>query len=302
MKHLMGFILFLGLGSSQAHGEVSEYTKNLQAALPGFEMPEAWLQNHAPFRIVGNLYGVGGYDLSVYLITSSDGHILINTGAEGSMRDIRSNIESLGYELKDVKILLSMQSHFDHTADLADIKELVGAKMYATRKDAPILESGGVSDPHFGGFVTFKPVKVDKIVEDGETIELGNTHLTVHYHPGHTEGSSSYSMAVTENGKIYNVLIANMGTINPGKKLFVDPTYAGVADDFSATYKKQKMMDVDIWVAAHKGQYGFFEKYSSGQPYQPDTFVDPAGFLDAIEVLEVLYIKQLNTELKQRNN
>ena len=143
MKQLIGIIFLFGLVNAQMHGEPSQYTKNLEAAFPGFEMPETWLKNHPPVRIIGNLYGVGGYDLSVYLITSSDGHILINTGAEGSIVDIGSNIDLLGFKLKDVKVLLTMQSHFDHTADLADIKELVGAKMYATQKDALVLEDGG---------------------------------------------------------------------------------------------------------------------------------------------------------------
>ena len=300
MKQLIGIIFLFGLVNAQMHGEPSQYTKNLETAFPGFEMPATWLKNHSPVRIIGNLYGVGGHDLSVYLITSSDGHILINTGAEGSIVDIGSNIDLLGFKLKDVKVLLTMQSHFDHTADLAHIKELVGAKMYATQQDAPVLEDGGVSDPHFGGLATFRPVTVDKIIRDGEVIELGDTRLTVHYHPGHTEGSSSYSMTVVEGGQTYNVLIANMGTINPGKQLLIDPTYPGVADDFSETYKRQKMMDIDIWVAAHKSQYNFFEKYVAGQRYSPETFVDPEGFLDAIEVLEVQYIKQLNAELTQR--
>ena len=290
------------LVSSQIIGEPGKYSKNLEAAFPDFQMPKAWMSNHEPFRVIGNLYGVGGQDLSVYLITSDDGHILINTAAAGSLRDIRANIESLGFSINDVKVLLSMQSHFDHTADLALIKELTGAKMYATKKDAPILEDGGVSDPHFGGFETFRPIEVDKIIEDGEIISVGNTDLTVHYHSGHTEGSSSYSMRVKESGKIYDVLIANMGTINPGKKMIVDPTYEGVSEDFASTYKDQKMMNVDIWVAAHKSQYGFYDKYQPNQTYDPEMFVDPDGYLDAIEALEIAYIKQVNSELKQRND
>ncbi len=302
MKRLMLNTLVIILLSFPVYGGTGEYTKKLQAALPDFQMPDAWVTNHSPFRIVGNLYGVGGQDLSVYLITSEEGHVLLNTGAEGSMQHISANINSLGYDLKDVKILLSMQSHFDHTADLAIIRELTGAKMYATKKDAPILEDGGFSDPHFGGIETFRPVTVDKIIGNGELIELGNTKLTVHYHPGHTEGSSSYSMEVKENGKLYKVLIANMGTINPGKQMIVDPTYPGVSQDFAYTYKNQKMMDVDIWVAAHKSQYGFYEKYQAEQGYSPETFVDPDGYIDAIEELEIKYIKQLNAELKQKND
>ena len=82
-------------------------------------------------------------------------------------------------------------------------------------------------------------------------IELGDTRLTVMETPGHTAGSSSYLMRVRENGRDYNVAIANMGTINAGKQLVVDPTYPGVADDFAATFRKQKALDVDVWVAAH---------------------------------------------------
>ena len=302
MKQLKLFTLVFLMVSSQIIGETGKYTKNLEVALPGFQIPEAWMTNHEPFRVIGNLYGVGGQDLSVFLITSDEGHILVNTAVEGSIKDISANIDSLGFSINDVKVLLSMQSHFDHTADLALIKELTGAKMYATKKDAPILEDGGVSDPHFGGVETFRPIKVDKIIKDGEIISVGSTKLKVHYHPGHTEGSSSYSMQVEESGKVYDVLIANMGTINPGKKMIVDPTYEGVSEDFAFTYKDQKMMNVDIWVAAHKSHYGFYDKYQPNQTYDPETFLDPDGYLDAIEALEIVYIKLVNVELKQKND
>jgi len=168
--------------------------------------------------------------------------------------------------------------------------------MWATTDDARVLEDGGFSDPHFGGRESFKPVSVDKIISDGEVIELGDIRLQVYEHPGHTEGSSSYSMQVRENGRDYAVVIANMGTINSGKKLVVDPTYPGVADDFAETYTRQKAMDVDVWVAAHGGQYGLHDKYQPGQAYSPDTFVDPDGFAAAVERLERIYLEQLAEE------
>ena len=251
---------------------------------------ENWSRPFEGFQIIGNLYGVGSFDLSVFLITTDEGHILINTGLQDSTQMIRDNIESLGFRLEDVKILLTQQAHWDHTAALAEIKQLTGAEIWATVGDARVLEDGGFSDPHFGGRESFPPVDVDKIIRDGEVIELGALHLTVHHHPGHTEGSSSYSMIVNENeGRDYNVLIANMGTINGGKRLTVDPTYEGVAEDFLNTYRKQKEMDVDIWVAAHNSQYNMHEKYRTGQPYNPETFVDPSGFIRAIEELEQRY-------------
>ena len=252
--------------------------------------PENWVRPFEGFRVIGNLYGVGSYDLSVFLITTDDGHILINTGLRDSTQMIRNNIESLGFRLEDVKILLTQQAHWDHTAALAEIKEITRAEISATVRDARVLEDGGFSDPHFGGRESFRPVDVDKIIRDGEVIRLGELELTVHHHPGHTEGSSSYSMAVIgEDEEEYNVLVANMGTINNGKNLTVDPTYNGVAEDFIATYEKQKQLEVDVWVAAHNSQYNMHEKYRSGQPYNPQTFVDPAGFLRAIENLERRY-------------
>jgi len=131
-----------------------------------------WTQPFPGHRVVGNLYHVGTYYLACFLITTSDGHMLINTGIDSSTPMLRANIESLGFRLEDVKILLTMQAHWDHTAALAEIKKISGAKMWATDGDAPILEDGGMSDPHFGGKVSFAPVKVDRRIQDGEVIEL----------------------------------------------------------------------------------------------------------------------------------
>ena len=255
-----------------------------------------WTRPFPGHRVIGNLYAVGTYGLGVFLIASDEGHILINTGLEDSTPLIRENIESVGFRLEDVRILLTMQAHWDHTAALAEIKEITGAEMWATSGDGRVLEDGGFSDPHFGGRVSFRPVEVDRIISDGEIIELGEIRLRVHAHPGHTEGSSSYSMQVSENGRDYDVMVANMGTINDGKKLVVDPTYPGVAEDFARTYASQKAMDVDVWVAAHGGQYGLHDKYEPGQPYNPDTFVDPDGILAEIQRLERIYENQLAEE------
>ena len=258
--------------------------------------PEDWSRPFPGHRVIGNLYAVGSYDLSVFLITSDDGHILINTGLEDSTAMIRNNIESLGFEFEDVKILLCMQAHWDHAAALAEIKSITGAELWATPHDDRIIADGGFTDPHFGGKETFKPVAVDRIIRAGDLIELGDNELTVYEHGGHTEGSSSYSMKVAENDRVYDVVIANMGTINSGKQLVVDPTYPGVAEDFAETFAQQKAMTVDVWVAAHGSQYRLHEKYQPGDPYSPDTFVDPEGFYAEVERLEQLYLQQVAEE------
>jgi len=261
--------------------------------------PPAWTNPFPAFRIIGPLYGVGTEDLQAFLITTDEGHILINTGIDGSLAQIRDNMASLGFRLEDIRILLAQQAHFDHTAELADIKAISGARMLATKLDGRVLEDGGLSDPHFGGEVSFTPIKVDQIIKEGDVIELGDVRLTVHEHPGHTEGSSSYTFVVNENGKDYKVAILNMGTINAGKRMVDEPTYPGVAKDFAYTYASQKTLEVDVWVAAHAAQYHLHDKYKPGQPYSPDTFVDPDGLVRDVERLEALYLEQLSEEQKK---
>jgi metallo-beta-lactamase class B len=250
------------------------------------------------FRIIGNLYAVGGSELNAFLITSDEGHILINTAFADSAPLIQQNIESLGFDLADVRILLAQHAHFDHTAAMAEIKNLTGAQMWASAEDVPLLEDGGLSDPHHGsepGF-SFTPIEVDRVIADGDIIELGENQLTVHIHPGHTAGATSFSMQVNEDGRDYRVLIANMGTINAGKRLAVNPTYEGAAADFAYTFVSQKAMDVDIWVAAHSSQYNRDAKWQPGQAYSPDNFYDPDGFKATVEYYENLFLEALAAE------
>jgi metallo-beta-lactamase class B len=284
---LVAALLALGAGKSEP-----------QCEPPGWRGPEAWSEPFPGHRVIGNLYAVGTADLSVFLIATDEGHILINTGLQDSTPLIQKNIESLGFRLEDIRILLAMQSHFDHTAALAEIKQLSRADMWATAGDAPVLEDGGASDSQYGecAYSRFPPVKVDRILADGDLIEIGGVRLTTHVHPGHTRGSSSYSMTVRENDRDYAVLIANMGSVNPGKRLVVDPTYPGVADDYAETFRKQKAMHVAVWVAAHASQYRRDDKYTPGQDYSPDTFVDPAGFLAVVERHEKLFLEQVSRD------
>ena len=236
----------------------------LLVTVPAVAQPKDWTRPFSAHRVIGNLYSVGTYDLGVYLVTSDEGHILINTGLEDSTPLIRKGMDSLGFQLEDVKILLTMQAHWDHTAALAEIKKITGAEVWATAGDAPLLEDGGFSDPLFGGKVSFKPLKVDRVIEDGEVIKLGKTRLTVVATPGHTVGSASYTMKAREGGRDHDVAIANMASINPGTRLVVDPTYPGMSEDFVETFRKQKALPVDVWVAGHASQYGLHDKYKPG--------------------------------------
>ena len=281
---------------SYMHQPLAVLCLTLASSLPVAAQSPGWTQPFPGHRVIGNLYAVGTYDLGVFLVTSDKGHFLINTGLEDSTPLIRRNIESLGFGLEDVKVLLTMQAHWDHTAALAEIKKITGAEMWATVGDAPVLEDGGFSDAHFGGKVSFKPVKVDRVIKDGEVIELGDAKLTVMETRGHTAGSVSYAMKVSEGGRDYDAVIANMASINAGKRLVVNPTYPGVAEDFAETFRKQKALPVDVWVAAHGSQYGLHKKHKAGQAYSAEAFVDPEGYRAAVRSYEKLYLEQLAAE------
>src|SRR6476469_6857871 len=146
-----------------------------------------WSKPFPPFRIAGNLYYVGTYDLACYLITTTKGNILINTGLATSASQIKSNVEALGFKFADIKILLTTQAHYDHVAAMAAIKKMTGAQVMIDEKDAAVLADGGSSDYALGGNgSTFQPVKADRLLNDGDTVHLGDIQLVMLHHPGHT--------------------------------------------------------------------------------------------------------------------
>ena len=261
-----------------------------------------WRQPFPPFKLIGNVYWVGTYDLSTYLITTPQGNILINTGLAETVPQIKSNVEKLGFKMADVKILTATHGHYDHVAGLAELKRMTGAKMMMSEQDVELLESGGKADFRFGDTPSarFEPVTVDQKFKDGDTISLGGTVLTAHHHPGHTKGATSFTLNVPENGKTYRVVIANMGSINPGVTVSGMPKYPGIAQDYARTFRRQKDMAIDVWLASHASQFGMHDKYKPGDPYNPDRFVDPKGFRAAVEKLENVYLEQLNRERKSK--
>ncbi len=173
-----------------------------------------WSQPYEPFRIVGNLYYVGTYDLACYLVTTPKGHILINSGLEASAPMIRKSVESLGFKFADIKILLTNQAHYDHVAGLAAIKQATSAKMMINEADAQVLADGGKSDFIFGSNgATFPPVQPDRLLHDGDVVELGGTNIHVLHHPGHTKGSTSFVIDVPDNKVLQKVLLVNIPSI-----------------------------------------------------------------------------------------
>lgn len=257
-----------------------------------------WSRPFEPFRIVSNLYWVGTYDLSSYLITSPEGHIVINTGLVDSVPQIRSNIEKLGFKISDVKILTATHAHWDHVAGMAALKKLTGARMYMSAPDAGVLESGGRTDFRWGDDASarFEPVVVDQRLNDGDTIKLGGNELVLHIHAGHTKGASSFTFTVRDQGRSYRVGIVNMASINPGVRVSGMPKFPEIGEAYARTFAAQKAMALDIWLSSHASQFRMHDKHKAGDAYNPVPFVDPAGFRSAVERLEKTFREQLASE------
>lgn len=252
-----------------------------------------------PLRIIGNVYYVGDDDLASYLIVTPQGDILINTGFEYSVPEIQQRVKLLGFNVKDIKILLVTHAHSDHAAGQAAMKQLTGAQMWAMQEEVQLLETGGKTDFLFGNSNWFAPVKVDRVLKDGDKIELGGTVLTAYLHPGHTKGSTSYAMDVTEAGKTYHVLIANLGNINDGAVLLHNPKYPNIVEDYIRTFESQEKLPCDIFLTSHAGQFALLRKWQPGDPYDPNRFVDPDGYRRALSRSEAAFMRQLQEEKQE---
>ena len=224
-----------------------------------------WVKAFPPFRMIGNVHWIGTYDLSTYLITTPQGHILINTGLAQTVSQITANVTQLGFKVEDIRILTATHGHFDHVAGLAQLKKLTKAQ-------------------------------VDRKLKNGDTIKLGDVVLTAHHHPGHTKGATSFTLNITEGGKTYRVGIMNMGSINPGVTVRGMPAYPTIGDDYARTFREQKALTVDVFLASHASQFKMHDKYKPGDAYQVDRFVDPAGYRAAVDDLEMTYRKQMAQE------
>lgn len=253
-----------------------------------------WSKPYQPFRIAGNLYYVGTYDLACYLITTPQGNILINTGLAASEKQIQQNIKTLGFKFTDIKVLLNTQAHYDHMGAMAAIKKKTGAKFMLNEKDAEEAKNGGSSDYALGNDTpSYKPVTPDRLLHDGDTITLGNMQLVMLHHPGHTKGSSSFLFTITDKQQQYKVLIANMPSIVTDSAFNKISAYPDIAPDYAYTFNAMKNISFDIWLSSHASQFDMHDKHKPGDAYNPAAFKDQAGYNAALSELEKKYIEKM---------
>jgi len=276
-------VLSLGITSSWAYAELS----------PTFQ---SWNQPIEPYRIIGNLYYVGATGVSSFLITTPDGHILMDAGFAETVPQIEANVKKLGFKMSDIKILLISHAHIDHAGGIAALKKQTGAQLAVLDKEIPLLERGGRDDFAWGDQYAFTPAKADRALHDKETVSLGGTALTVLWTPGHTQGNATWTMNVKEQDREYHVVF--MGSLSsPGYRLVKNEKYPEIVEDYRRTFTILKSLPCDVFLSQHGFFFSMTEKIEAMKNgAKENPFIDPKGYRNAIEQSEKAFNDQLEKE------
>ena len=268
------------------------------ASYPPAPVQNDWTEPFPAFRIAGNLYYVGSKGLASYLITTPEGHILINSNMEANVPMIRTSIESLGLKFSDVKILLISHAHWDHCAGSATIKRLTGAKYMVMAQDVEAIESGGKTDFQYGKDPTtlYAATKVDRALQDGDEVKLGGATLKAHLTPGHTRGCTTWTMKVTDGAKTRDVVIVGSPNVNPGYKLVGNTVYPRIAEDYEQTFRVLKSLPVDYFLGAHGSYFDMEAKYPRLKAGDSNAFIDPAGYKAYVEDRDQAFRSELKKQ------
>jgi metallo-beta-lactamase class B len=258
-----------------------------------------WTEPFPAFRVAGNLYYVGSRGLANYLITTPEGHILINSDMEANVPLIRASVESLGFKFSDIKILLINHAHWDHCAGSAAIRRLTGAKYMVMDADVDVVESGGKSDFHYANDPTalYPATKVDRVLHDGDEVKLGDAILTAHLTPGHTRGCTTWTMRVNDGSKPRDVVIVGSPNVNPGYKLVGNTVYPRIAADFEQTFKVLKSLPCDYFLGAHGSYFDMETKYAQLKAGRATAFIDRAGYKSYVAEREQAFRRELKKQV-----
>jgi metallo-beta-lactamase class B len=227
-------------------------------------MAETWNQPFAPFHILGNIEYVGMRGVSAFLITTPSGSILLDGGLPESAPLIEKNIAELGFRLKDVKVLLNSHAHFDHAGGLAALKKATGAKLVASRGDAPALRAGNPQQP---------AVVVDRVIGDGDTVELGGSVLTAHVTPGHTPGCTTWTMTANDAGRPLRVVFYCSTSVID--RLVGNTHYPAIIADYERSFAVLHDLPCDVFLGPHPDFFQLAAKRERLSSGAPNPFIDP---------------------------
>ncbi|QNP54006.1 metallo-beta-lactamase [Hymenobacter qilianensis] len=234
---------------------------------------------------------------------------MIDGGYPGSAPMILKSIATLGFAIKDVKILLNSHAHLDHAGGLAALQQASGAQLWVSEADADMMASGGASNRNMApvnllvylGLLKYPSPRIDHQFQDGEQIRLGPIQLTAHLTPGHTPGCTTWSFPVRDGNR--ELLAVNVGGLTlPMPASLFDWSYDAVTkQDFEQTFKTLRSLPADIYLTPHARAFSLKrklqERATAHDPVAP--FLDRAGYLEDIGKAEAAFRKTLQEQQKQ---
>lgn len=269
-KHILtaGLALVIIAGCAPAQTAPTAASAKFEPIAKACEGRDGWGDPAPPAHVYGNVYMVGTCGIVSVLITTPQGHFLIDGAIAEAAPGIAENIRKLGFDPKDVRYLLNTHEHFDHSGGLAGLKRSTGARMVARAEAKDALENGTVhpSDPQKGLFDPVEGVKVDQTIGDGESLKIGTQILTAIASPGHSPGGTSWRWQSCDKGICLNIVFADsLSAVSADDYHFSDhPEY--VAPLRATISKIAAFKDCDILITPHPSQSGFFERLAGEEP------------------------------------
>jgi metallo-beta-lactamase class B len=262
----------------------------------------SWNRDFPPYQVVGNIYYVGSNEIAQFLITTPEGHILLDSGFEASVPRLRDNVAALGFRFQDIKFLLTSHAHIDHVQAHALIRRLTGATVVASARDAAFVAAGGKGESVFDGVYAWTPCPVDRVVADGDQVTLGGTTLTARMTPGHTMGAVTWTMRVASpNGdpaaSPLDVVFFPSANVNTGVRLVGNARYPAIAEDFARSFAVWKALPCDVFLGVHGAFYdmgGKRKRQKDGAGANP--FIDPDGYRRFVAEADRRFREQLASE------
>ena len=254
-------------------------------------------QKVPPFKVFDNLYYVGPGFVSVWLIPTSSGLILIDAAQEPYVDHVIDGIRKVGFDPREIRYMLISHGHLDHFGGVARIQQLSRARVAALDEDWQLIEAAGKT-PGRGNEPPPQIPARDMVIKDGDTITLGNTSLKVYKLPGHTPGSASFEFTVFDGGRPYKAFLFG----GPGPRGGVQG-----AEQFVASVNRlAQIPGVQVAVPVHSwlndfpypngGVFERAQRLAQRKPGEPHPFVDPASWQAWVKQVQDGAIRNLAQE------
>lgn len=289
MRNTLLFIGVLGaLSASAAQDQWSDARKH-------------WNEDQEPFKIFGNSYYVGTHGLASVLVTSDQGHILIDGDLPESAPLIRRHVEQLGFKLKDIKLIVNSHAHFDHAGGIAELQKLTGARVAASPWAKATLDSGhsDKQDPQFATILPMTPLAHKaQVIHDNEQLTVGNLHITAHFTPGHTPGGTTWTWQSCEGERCVNVVYADSlnAVSSDGFRFTGDPNYPNAADDLRKSVRTVAALPCDILISAHPELSSLWDRLSKRESGDKDALIDTGACTQYAEAAQARLDARLEQE------